>query len=115
VRPDAGRCAGSHRREQGCAGRVEILDVGVGHRSAGHVAWSQADLEAVGVVADVVGLVGVWRAEQRGVDGLGGVQVEHRDHQAADRRTHVRLLGDTGGHTGDHSFVDGMTDQPSRM
>jgi hypothetical protein len=33
-------------REQGCAGRVEILDVSEGHRSAGHVARSQADLEA---------------------------------------------------------------------
>ena len=32
-------CAG---REQGCAGCVEILDVGVGHRTAGHLAWSQA-------------------------------------------------------------------------
>jgi hypothetical protein len=96
------------------AGRVEILDVGVGHRSTGDVAWSQGDLEAVNVVPDVVGLVGVRRAEQRGVDGLGSVQVGHRDHQAADRGTHVRLLRD-GGHIGDRSFVDGMTDQPSRM
>ncbi len=31
------------------------------------------------------GLVGLRRAEQRRVDGLGGVPVRHRDHQAADR------------------------------
>src|SRR5215217_9615258 len=69
-------------------GTLESLDVSVGHRPAGHLAWSQADFEAVDVVPDVVGLVGVRRAEQRGVDGLGGVQVRHRNHQAADRGTH---------------------------
>src|SRR5262249_31783218 len=58
-----GTALGRTSREQVCAGRVEILDVGVGHRSAGNVAGSQTDLEAVDVVPDVVGLVGVRRTE----------------------------------------------------
>jgi hypothetical protein len=37
----------------------------------------------------------VRRAEQRGVDGLGGIQVGHRNHQAADCGTHVGLLRGT--------------------
>jgi hypothetical protein len=83
-----GRASG----EEGCPGCVEILDVGVGHGSVGRLAWSEADLEAVDVVSDVLGLIGVRRAEQRGVDGFCDAQIGHRDHQAADRRTHVRLL-----------------------
>ncbi len=51
----------------------------------------QGDFEAVHVVPDVVRLVGVRCAEQRGVDRLGGVQVGYRDHQAADCGTHIRL------------------------
>jgi hypothetical protein len=79
-------------RVQGRPGRVEILDVGERDRSPGHVARSQGDLEAVHVVPDVVRLVGVRRAEQCGVDRLRGLDVGHGDHQAADRRTHARLL-----------------------
>jgi hypothetical protein len=101
--------------EQGLAGRVQIVDVGEGHRSIGVVARIQADLESVEVVPDVLGLVGVRRAQQGGVDGLGGVQVGHRDHQAADRGTHVQLLRGTAVTSGTASFVDGMTNQPSRM
>src|SRR6185312_4622712 len=79
-------------REQGLAGGVEILDIGEGHRPPACTCWIEADLEAVDVVADVIRLVGVRCAEQRGIHGLGRVQVRHRDHQAADGGTHVDLL-----------------------
>jgi hypothetical protein len=65
-----GAALGRTGREEARAGRVEILDVGVGHGPAGRVVGSQADLEAVDVVPDVIRLIHMGRIEQRRVDGL---------------------------------------------
>jgi hypothetical protein len=46
-------------REQRLARRVEVFDIGEGHRPPALAGWIESDLEAVDVVADVVRLVGV--------------------------------------------------------
>ena len=106
------RCAG---REQGCAGCVEILDVGVGHWTAGRLAWSQADLEAVDVVPDVVGLI-----------QCAACRAARCRAPAASRSdtgiTRLRIVGLMFVSSGlqavtaaTAAFVDGMTDQGSRI
>ena len=52
--------------------------------------------------------------EQGGVHGLGGREVGHRNHQAADRRTHAGLPPRARSRSG-RWVVDGSTDQPRRM
>ena len=54
---------GCSRGQQGFAGGVEVVDIGEGYGASAVAGRIEADLEAIDVVADVVGLIGVRLAQ----------------------------------------------------